>query len=720
MSLDNRLFSISSGQLENDQSLNGNPDQTLSQYLNLSGTKKIPDKKLRNGKPLNSIKSKSGLIKRLKFEKTKKLAKTIKLKKSSFKPKHLAKQLSKIKKKKLDQINNQLAGHRLRDDKDRKADQSKTTGHCSELNFANQIYELSDDVFGESYSCSAESPREPASQANQLGKSKDAFDPLNLIMRDSLLIKSNPAVKTNSIKTCKSSLKLPSILERSSSSTISEKETGRAVRCSKADEQDDNRREKSNCKNKSRSMQGSLVIDLDRIDSELANQYNSRPGPGHLMSYFSSMKHLLENRLDRMEKNVVFNTADGNGTPMNSSGGNTRLNSKRFDLTNRSSHLRDKKVVLIKPTINESCARLGHLNNKAIMSFRGALCITKNFYPENNWAWIVCFCTVCFHLLNFVVSMNGLSLLIGHLLFEQRYVILTSLSTSHLKCIDINNYFVLDKMNFHFNQTDREEDFDHPAHLREPFDFLSERKRLDHPSTRQSARSPMETYTHQTNASEDQSKERIKRLLFDYGLVYLPSSPKQTEKFLVYADFEHFANSNAPYLNSTKLGEGENFPFNQVNFSNKDQKISLENLIKLDELDVLLRRFDADKPNTFTATSTDQHYAVSGKERNNSTLNNSNVNLQSNEFSHLNAIKVRLNQLEQLLLRWPSEQQSEQQKLFTEKKHLERKFLENLKARSGDNCAAIWFGNLVESIESGRTLSNSQIMFHGMGTLRFD
>lgn len=702
MSLDNRLFS------SRQDNPSRNPDPTLSgssklsQTLNLSRSNRVPDKKLRNGNQLNA--SKSTLIKRLKFEKTKKLAKSIRSKRS-FKPKHLARQLGRIKRKKLDQINNQMADHWLKN-ADNRVDQSEKTRRYLELNSANQSYELSDEVFAETYSWPSESPREPTNQTdnqtNQTRKSKDSFDPLNLIMRDSQM---KSQIKSNSLKTGKCSLKLPSILERSSSSTISEKETGRTIRFGRANEPDDKRREESDCKNKSRSMQDSLVIDLDRIDSELANQY--RPGPGHLMSYFSSMKHLLENGLDRMEKSGVFK-ADVDGSPPG--GGGIMLSSKRFELTGRSSALRDKKVVLIKPTINESCARLGHLNNKAIMSFRGALCITKNFYPENHWAWIVCLCTVCFHLLNFVVSMNGLSLWIGHLLFEQRYTILTSLSTSHLKCIDINNYFVLDRMNFHSNQSDREADrAHHAAHLGEPSRFSNTGRNfsLDSSFERQIARSPLETYTRQTNASDDQSKELMKRLLFDYGLVYLPSSTKQTEKFLAYADFEHFTKLNAPYLNEN----GENFPYNQVSFWGKDPRIRLENLIKLDELDVRLRKFDK-------SGNRDQAISEQNNSANNPTANNSNVNLPPNEFSHLNAIKVRLNQLEQLLLRWPPER-GEQQRLLNEKKYLEREFLENLKARSGDNCAAIWFGNLVKSIESGRTLSNSQIMFHGMGMLLF-
>lgn len=697
MSTDNRVFAVSFKQPED----NYRSDLDGAKNQGLSCTRNCQEKKQRNVKQLNSIKSKSDPIKAPRFERTPKLAKTIKSKKSSLKPKHLAKQLSKIKRKKFDQTNNPLAD-RLR------ADERANLENFNEPTQKGNSASKNGELFSGSYDRIVELT--PGDRTNS--KSKDLFDPLNQVMQDSIVMKSSPTVKINT-KTAKSNLKLPSILERSSSSTISERETGRAqFRCSKTNEQG---QEKSNCRAQRRSMDDSLVIDLDKIDSGLANQFDNQfdSRPGHLMmSYFNSMKHLLENGLNEMENNVFGgNRCTGSRTPM-SSRGNVRLNSKRCGLSASSSNLKDKKVVLIKP-ISESCARLGHLNNKAIMSFRGALRITKNFYPENNWAWIVCFCTVYFHLLNFIVSMNGLSLLIGHLLFEQRYIVLTSLTTSHLKCIDLNNYFVLDKLKFHSNQIDRKVDFNHTAHLAaEHADFFNKSNYLE----RIDQTGQTQGHAHQASPTFDESKQLIKRL-FDYGLVYLPSSRKQTQKFLAYTDFKHFADLNRTYLaSSDALEKNENFPFNRVNFSNKENQISLENLIKFDQFDFGQHKFDSNKSDTLAGPNLDtlDSAVASGPEQNDS-------NAQSSYFKRLNAIKIRLNQLERILFQRPVEENEKSvQKFLKEKKYLEQQLLENLRDRSGDSCAAIWFGNLVKSIESGQTMSNSQIMFQGMGMLHFD
>lgn len=496
-----------------------------------------------------------------------------------------------------------------------------------------------------------------------------------------------------------------------------------------------------------------IIIDLNKIDSPAANQY-----PHCTANRVYSMKYILENEVHEIPDDLLN---DDRPTTV-------QADDERKLKTN----LKNKKIVLIKP-INEPYARLGRLNNnKTIMSLKGALTITKQYYPENQWAWVVVVCTVYIHLLNFVISLNGLNLLIGHLLFEQRYTILNSLTTSHLKCFDIDSFFVSNRMNFmhhymnHLNMNRTDMNLTHLnislQHMNNlTMSQMSDRNQMNHLNylTTYQSKYTVSNETnginaHQTNTKRhrkhssqlDELKNRQK-FLFDYGLLLTRS--------LVADDHQM---SNQILMN-------EPFP-DQLNL-NRNKQTNLDYFIQLDaslmdEFDEFDKKFTSDSSDRraidessdsqSTNESSDAKFINESNAKlmsasqtmndlfttnhlltNNQLNSSSNTNKQFNTYashrstdkpevnnlrinnSEMNDLahskRIKQNLLKQILHKQPFGRDEQLEQKLMEQNYLEQKVLENLKTQSTNNCGAILLKNLFRLIESNAILSNNQIKF---------
>ena len=243
--------------------------------------------------------------KKLKLNKQKKLQTT-----KSLKPKYLAKQLNKLR---------------------RKRTQNWST--VNQLKMSERQHH-SDENFKMDHQVSAKSMRTSKS-------SDQKRNSIHELMRNSIMMKNNQTTIKNGCKV-KTNLKLPSIRERSSTSTLSDKDGVQTKIIKNSNENKDG----------NKSSIDSLTMDLNKIDSQTNNQCT-----GHSIDYFNSMNYF---------RNEIYEIGD---RLTNEDKENCKENRKENHKDNckdkismGNNNLKDKKVVLIKP-INEF-ARLGHLNNK--------------------------------------------------------------------------------------------------------------------------------------------------------------------------------------------------------------------------------------------------------------------------------------------------------------------------------------------------------------------
>lgn len=592
-----------------------------NQKANNSNLKKFRNKLSKPIKPAN---------KSVKFEKPKKLVKIIKFKKTSTKPKFfISKKL--VNRKKFDKMNQNWSQVKVNE---------------TELFGLNNNQNIKQEMQAGMNMKKTIEENMAKLDSSKITRNHKAT---SLIYNQKALIAKNNKVKSH--------LTLPSILERSSSSTISEKNLTIG-----------NHQASSGCSKLIRSMQNlnertnesmdSLIIDLNKFESQLdlldsnqrglllktkRNQFKKQSE--------HSMKYLIENELQNEIKDNLLNSNIKDKRhyhhrhyPTNLINSNDLICKSKCNL-NRS--LKNKKIVLIKP-INEQPyhTRLG-----TIMSLKGALTITSRFYPENyGWAWVILLCTIYIHLLNFLISLNGLNLLIGHLLFDLRYNILNSLTINHFKCFDLNNN------NIHYLVNNQLDIINRMNLSGLNLDDQMQRNDLAFKTFRMS----------KFNISQLNNLKTTRKLL-DYGLFYL-NKPMQN----YHSEFSNLIKRKQDKIDFDQLKNSKKL--------NRSKRSNVKSDTKLNKTNYL------NEPNR-----------------------TQNTNLTMLNIMKQNILEQIL--LKSIILRHPFIINEDIEQKIMDQNYLQEKFADNLKANSLNNCGAILLDQLIKSINLNLILSNDQIMF---------